>query len=261
MNVLQAIILGIIEGATEYLPISSTFHLIWSAKLLNIPQTDFSKLFEVFIQAGAIAAVLFLYLKTVLTDKKLMLKVITSFIPTAVVGLLLYKVIKNYFFANSWLQLIVFLIVGIAFILYERFGTHKTNQHDLSNLSYQDALMVGLAQALAVVPGVSRAGAVIVALMLLKVRRDEAAKYSFLLAVPTIFAASTLDLFKMRSLVLNHSGNILILIVGTVAAFLSAVVVVRWLVKFLKHHSLAAFGWYRIGLFTILALLFSSLQN
>ncbi len=255
MNFLQAILLGIIEGVTEFLPISSTFHLIWSARIFNIVPTDFTALFEVFIQAGAVAAVVFLYFKTILTDRKLMLKVAASFVPTAVVGFLFYKVIKDYFFNSNLLQLIVFLLVGFIFILYERFGSHKQNKKGLELLSYKDAVIVGLIQALAVIPGVSRAGAVILGLMFLKVRREEAARYSFLLAIPTIFAASALDLFKMRSVLVNNSGNIFLLLVGTMAAFLSAIIVVRWLIKFLQSNSLENFGWYRIGVFAALTLL------
>ena len=256
MNFLHAIVLGIIEGATEFLPISSTFHLIWSAKLLGLVPTDFSRLFEVFIQAGAVGAVVFLYFRTIISDKKLMLKVFASFIPTAVVGLLLYKVIKQFFFNNDFLQLAVFLIVGLIFILYEKFGSHKDNKKGLEMLTYTDAIVVGLVQALAVIPGVSRAGAVILGLMFLKVRREEAAKYSFLLAIPTIFAASALDLFKMRDLLINNSGNISLLLVGTIAAFISAMLVVKWLIKYLQGHSLANFGWYRIAVFTALIFLF-----
>lgn len=255
LNFFQAIVLGIVEGATEYLPISSTFHLIWTSKIMGIQETEFLKLFEVFIQAGAIAAVGYLYFKTILSDRKLMMKVLASFVPTAVVGLLLYKVIKNVFFVNSWLQLVVFFGVGIAFVMFERKRDHKLYSRGLDSLSIKDAMLVGLAQALAVVPGVSRAGAVIICLMLMKVKRDEAAKYSFLLAVPTITAAALLDLIKMRELLINQNGNILLLLVGTIAAFFSALVVVKWLVKFLQHNSMEMFGWYRIVLAAVLLLL------
>ena len=255
LNYFQAIILGIVEGATEYLPISSTFHLIWSSRLLGLNQSEFQKLFEVFIQIGSIAAVGLIYFQTILKDRKLMMKVATSFIPTAVVGLLLYKVIKNVFFVNSWLQLAVFLIVGAVFILFERTNNRKLFSRDLSGISYKEAMLVGLVQALAVVPGVSRAGAVIICLMFLKFRRDEAARYSFLLALPTISAAALLDLVKMRSEVIGQNGNIVLLLIGTMAAFFSAMIVVKWLIKYLQNHSMEVFGWYRVAL-GILLLIF-----
>lgn len=256
MSFLHAIILGIIEGATEFLPISSTFHLIWSANILGILETDFTKLFEVFIQAGAVLAVIFLYFDTITTNSKLMLKVLVSFIPTAVVGLLFYKLIKSYFFTNDMLQLYIFLLIGIIFILYEWFGSHRSNSRKIDDISYVDAVYIGLAQALAVIPGVSRAGAVIIALMVLRYRREDAAKYSFLLAIPTIFAASGLDLFKMRSLLVDGSNNVSVLAVGTLVSFLSATVFIKWFIKYLQNHSLESFGWYRIILFAVLLLIF-----
>ncbi|HLE50124.1 MAG TPA: undecaprenyl-diphosphate phosphatase [Patescibacteria group bacterium] len=254
MNFWQALTLGVVEGGTEYLPVSSTFHLIWTGKILAMPQIEFLKTFEIFIQSGAIAAVLFLYLKTLLSDRKLMAKVLTSFIPTAAVGLVLYKIIKGYFFENDFLQLTIFLAVGILFILYERLADHKANTRELSSLTVNQALAVGLAQALAVVPGVSRAGAVIMGMMLMRFRRDEAAKYSFLLAVPTIFAAAGLDLVKSRAVVFDNGGGWL-LALGFVSAFISALVVIKWLIRYLQRHSLEIFGWYRIAAFFLFSFL------
>lgn len=244
--------MGLVEGATEFLPVSSTFHLIWTGKLLGIEQTEFLKTFEVFIQSGGIAAVLFLYIRTLLSDRRLTGLVLTSFIPTATVGLILYRMIRGYFFENELLQLGVLLLVGIFFILYERFADHTKNTADLTRLSVKGAILIGLAQALAVVPGVSRAGAVIIAMMMLRFRRDEAAKYSFLLAVPTIFAASALDLIQMREVVFSQIGNAYLLGIGFVTAFISALVIVKWFIRFLGQHSLEAFGWYRIALFIVL---------
>ncbi len=257
VNYFQAIILGLVEGATEFLPVSSTFHLIWTGKLIGTVQSEFLKTFEVFIQSGAIAAVLFLYLKYLLENKRLMGLVLAAFLPTASVGLLLYKIIKGYFFENNYLQLFVFIGVGIVFILYEWLAEHKKNQLQLNRLTLKQALIVGFAQALAVVPGVSRAGAVLLVLMMLRFRRDEAAKFSFLLAVPTIFAAASLDLVQTREIVFNHTGSWSLLFVGLVTAFISALVVIRWFIRYLSAHSLAMFGWYRIVLgIYLLSLLF-----
>lgn len=253
MNIWQAIVLGIVEGATEYLPISSTFHLIWTSKILALPVTDFLKTFEVVIQSGAIAAVVFLYSKTVLSDRKLIAKTLTSFVPTAAVGLILFKLIKGYFFENNLLQLFVFAAVGVFFIVYERWRRRKGTGR-LAELTLAQAVVIGFAQALAVVPGVSRAGTVIVAMMILGYRRDEAAKYSFLLATPTIFAAGVLDLVETRAIIFDHGNGPMLLLVGFAAAFFSALIVIHWLIRFLEEHSLELFGWYRIGVFLLLAL-------
>ena len=238
MDLFQAIVLGIVEGATEFLPISSTFHLIWTSKLLQIPVTDFLKLFEVAIQGGAILAVLVLY------GRKISAKVMISFVPTAIVGLVLYKVIKGIFFENMILQLTVFAGMGILFLIFEKI--YKKQNKKIENITYFQALMIGLIQALAVVPGVSRAGAVILGMMGMGVSREESAKYSFLLAVPTILAASVYDLWKMRSLLSGQIENVQLLIVGSIAAFVSALVIVKWFVGFLQKNTLKTFGWYRI---------------
>ncbi len=240
----QAVVLGLVEGITEFLPISSTFHLIWASKILQIPQTEFLKLFEVAIQGGAILAVLVLY------GKKISTKVMVSFIPTAIVGLVLYKIIKGIFFENMILQLSVFAGVGILFLVFERF--YKKKNKKIEDLSYGQALLIGLIQALAVVPGVSRAGAVILGMMGMGVSREESAKYSFLLAVPTILAASLYDLWKMRSLLTGQSENIQLLILGSIAAFVGALVIIKWFIGFLQKHTLEGFGWYRLFLAAIL---------
>lgn len=245
MNYWQAIILGLIEGVTEYLPISSTFHLIWGARLMGLSQSDFQKMFEVVIQSGAILAVIVLYLKQL--NFELAKKVLVSFIPTAVVGLGLYKIIKGIFFENFILQMTVFIGVGIFFIIFEKY--FKNQNKTISKISYKEAIFVGLAQALAVIPGVSRAGAVIVALLFLGIKRDEAAKYSFLLAVPTLLAATALDLVKSRAVVFDNPG---LLLVGLLASFLSAYVVVKWFINFLSKHDLSVFGWYRLAIGVLL---------
>lgn len=245
MDLLQAAILGVLEGVTEFLPISSTFHLIWASRFLGIPETDFVKLFEVVIQSGAVLAVLALYVRTLLTDRALVARLLASFVPTAIIGFLLYKLIKTVFFEDLWLQLAVFLVVGVLFIVLERGWAGRVLTKTAAELSYRDAALVGVAQALAVVPGVSRAGAVIVALMLLGVRRDDAARYSFLLALPTIVAAGAYDLYESRQALAAGSSALLPLVVGSVVAFVSALVVIRWFVRYLQTHTLVPFGVYR----------------
>lgn len=248
MNILQAIILGIVEGLTEFLPVSSTFHLIFSAKLFGLQTSDFLKLFEVFIQSGAIFALVFIYAKMLLTNKKLLISVTYAFIPTAVVGMVLYKVIKGFFFEADWLMLTVFILVGILFILLERYL--KNNQIALikncDHLTPRDSLIIGTSQALSVVPGVSRAGSVIVSMMLLGYKREEAAKFTFLLSLPTIFAASALDLYQSRELLATMTGGWGLLATGSIIALLVAYIVVKWFTSYLASHTLEIFGWYRL---------------
>ncbi len=253
VDYLQSVILGLVEGATEYLPVSSTFHLIWVSRLLGITQTDFQKAYEVIIQAGAILAVVFLYWKIIIKDKQLMLKVLSSFLPTAAVGFILYKIIKNIFFENYLLQLAVFIVIGVVFILYERYRKKKMEK-TLADISYKEALIIGLVQSVAVVPGVSRAGAVILSMMFLGIRRDEAAKFSFLLAIPTLLAASALDIVKTSPILFTQIDKSGYLLIGFLAAFLSALIVVNWFTKYLQKNTLSSFGWYRIVLGIILLL-------
>ncbi len=258
MMFLNAVILGIVEGITEFLPISSTAHLIVASKLLGIPQTDFQKFFEVFIQAGAILAVVFLYTQYVGSHRQLLKNIAFSFIPTAIAGLIFYKLIKNVFFESVLLVTIALFVVGLVFFLVEdliKKGKIKI-ERSITNISWQEAIIIGLGQALAVVPGVSRAGAVIVTMLLMGYRREQAAVYSFLLAVPTILAASFFDLYKMRNVIMDSRGMIGYLFVGLVASFVTALFSVRWLVSYLKNHTLVIFGIYRILLAIILILAF-----
>lgn len=252
MDYLQSVFLGIVEGVTEYLPVSSTFHLIWTSRFLGIPQTEFQKAFEVIIQSGAVLAVVVLYWKILINDKKLILKILSSFLPTAIVGLVLYKSIKNIFFENYLLQISVFLIMGIVFVVYEKYRKNKNLAKTLTDISYKECFIIGFAQAAAVIPGVSRAGAVILTMTFLNIKREEAAKFSFLLALPTIAAASGLDLVKTSPILFTQTDKIGYLIIGFLTAFLSAMVVVKWFIKFLQHHTLSSFGWYRIILGIIL---------
>jgi undecaprenyl-diphosphatase len=250
MNYFDALILGIVEGLTEFLPISSTFHLIVTSKILGLASTDFLKMFEVFIQSGAIFALVFIYLKMLFSDKKLFINVIYSFIPTAIIGFGLHKIIKTIFFESNILMLSVFVLVGIIFIYIER--SHLLLSKNIESLTVRQALLIGLAQALSVIPGVSRAGSVIVAMMFMGYKRDESAKYTFLLSLPTIFAASALDLYQGRELLGSLQGGYTLLAIGFLTSLFVAYFVVKWLIKYLSTHTLEIFGYYRLAVATIL---------
>lgn len=267
MNILHSIILGVVEGLTEFLPVSSTAHLIIVSKVLGLRQTEFVKLFEIFIQSGAMLAVVLIYFKEIIKNKDLMKKIIISFLPTAVIGFLLYKVIKNIFFETSSLIIGAMFVVGVIFIIIEylvktkKLKLFKTinNQQPASpagGLTINNSLLIGLGQSLAVLPGVSRAGSVMVTMMLMGYKREDSAKYSFLLAVPTILSAGLYDLYKSRE-VLDQSVNYLPqLAIGFIVSFLTAYFVIKWFIGFLQKNSLVIFGIYRIILSLLLIQLF-----
>lgn len=257
MTMIHSIILGITEGLTEFLPVSSTFHLIWMSRLLMLPQSDFVKLFEVAIQGGAILAVIMLFWREVVTDQELLKKLMLSFIPTAAVGFVLYTIIKGVFFDSIFFTTSVFIVVGVLFLIIEYLIRHQIlfPTKSIAALTYAGALGIGLFQSLAVIPGISRAGAVLVGMMILGYDRSESAKYSFMLAVPTVLMASAYDLYKMRDMLTMQSNTITLLLVGSLVAGVFGLLSVRWLVGYLQHHSLAVFGWYRIILGIILLLL------
>lgn len=253
MTVPISIILGIVEGLTEFLPISSTAHLIISSSVLHIPQTDFQKFFEVFIQSGAILAVAVLYLGFILKHRKLWKPLLFSFVPTAIIGFGLYKIIKTVFFESTPLIIISMAVIGILFLAVEYLVKNKKLKlyKSTDQINLTEAVVIGLAQAIAVVPGVSRSGIVMVTMMSMGYKREDSAVYSFILAVPTLIAAAGFDLWKMRNMITASSDYMIFIAVGFVVSFVSAYIVIRWFIGFLKKNTLVIFGFYRI----ILALL------
>lgn len=255
MNILQALIISFVEGITEYLPISSTGHQVLASHLLGIPQTEFLKSFEIIIQLGAIAAIVFLYWRVLLQDREVWKRILVAFIPTAIIGFLLYKVIKTFLLGNEWITVGALFIGGIILILVEKTHTEKeTHSEQIKDISLKNAFFIGLIQALSVIPGVSRAGATIVGGMLLGTKRKAAVEFSFLLAVPTMIAATGLDLLKS-----SHSFTIneyFLLIVGLIGSFVTAIITVKYLVKFVQSHTFVSFGVYRILLALLYALIF-----
>ena len=242
---LQAVILGIVEGVTEFLPISSTGHMVLAAHLLHITETDFVKSFEVIIQLGAIAAVVLLYWKKLFLNGKIFLRVSAAFIPTAILGLLLYSKIKHYLLGNTSVVLWSLLIGGVVMIAFERMcSTRQTTTANLESITYKQAIIIGLFQSIAFIPGVSRSAATIVGGLSLGIARETIVEFSFLLAIPTMVAATGLDVIKS-----SHSfagGEVQLLVVGLVTAFVAALFSIRFLLKYLKNHTFTPFGVYRI---------------
>lgn len=257
MNLLNAIILGIVEGLSEFLPISSTGHLILAGKLLGITSTDFVKSFEIFIQSGAILAVLAIYGRELLSKKSFLGKIFVAFLPTAVVGLLLYKFIKTYLLGNVTVTLWALALGGIILIvveLYFRKSNTQNRRSDVTTISYRNAALIGLIQSISIVPGVSRSAASIIGGMLLGLDRKAAVEFSFLLAIPTLLAATGLDLVKT-----NFSFNSqewMYLFAGLISSFVVALLTIKWLLSYVQKYSFIPFGIYRIIIAILLAGLF-----
>lgn len=245
MDYLNSIILSIVEGATEFLPISSTGHLVLASNVLNIPQTDFVKSFEVFIQLGAILAVVFLYWNRLINNFKLWKNILIAFIPTAIIGLAFYKIIKDYFIGNLQITLLALFLGGIVLIFIDKFVKEK-NLDNLEKLTIKQALFIGLAQSVSVIPGVSRAAASMIGGLYEGLNKKTSVEFSFLLAIPTMFAAVGLDLIKSD---FNFStSEWTYLIVGFIGSFLTALFVIKWFIKFVEKKSFFVFGIYRIVL-------------
>lgn len=244
MNILQSFILSIVEGISEFLPISSTGHLILASKLLAIPQTEFVKSFEIIIQLGAILAVVVIYYKKLVLSLNFELykKIIVAFLPSTIFGLLFYKLIKGYLIGNSWVVVLSLLIGGIVMIIFEKYFRHRSKE-----LKYVDYLYIGLFQVLSMIPGVSRAFATIFGGMVVGMKREEATEFSFFLAVPTMAAATGLDLLKTDLSIWTNS-NMTILLIGFVGSFVTAYLAIKFLINFVKRNNFNIFGWYRIVL-------------
>ena len=250
MEFLNTLFLGIVEGVTEFLPISSTGHLILFGDVLGF-KTETSKVFDVVIQLGAILAIVVLYWKVFLSvllnwrmkqAQHFMRNVLLAFLPAAVIGAFAHDAIKQYLF-NSWTVAMAMVIGGVAIIIIEK--TKPAAMIDgTEQMSIKTALAIGFFQCLAMVPGVSRSGATIMGALLCGVERKAAAEFSFFLAVPTMFAATLYDLYKSRH-DLNTDGMSQIAI-GFVVSFIVALVVVKWLVKFIQTHDFKPFAYYRI---------------
>lgn len=247
MDILHAIIFGIVEGITEFLPISSTGHLMLTAQVLGLGQTEFLKTFEIAIQLGAILSVVALYWRSLLVNMEIAKRVITAFLPTAVLGLLFYKIIKRYLLASTHVVLWSLFLGGILLIIFEIIHRHRQESiDDLTAIPYPTAFLIGLFQSVSMIPGVSRSAATIVGGLILGLKRRTIVEFSFLLAVPTMLAATCLDLYKnASSLSVAQLGSLL---VGFVVSFIAALLGVKFLLNFIKHHTFIPFGIYRVGL-------------
>lgn len=274
IELLKVIFLGIVEGITEWLPVSSTGHLILVEEFIKLNVSEaFWEMFMVVIQLGAIMAVVVLYFKElwpfqnqkkakgaleryVKTDKMIMwFKIVVSCIPSIVIGLPFNDFIETHF--NNYLVVSIMLIVyGIFFILIENYNKKRTASiNSVVEIGWKTAFLIGVFQLLAVIPGTSRSGATIIGGILLGTSRTVAAEYTFFLAIPTMFGASLLKLVKFG---LNFTGTeAIILIVGTLVSFVVSILAIKFLMGYIKKHDFKVFGWYRIALGIVVLLFFS----
>ena len=250
---LKAAILGIVEGMTEFLPISSTGHLIVVGSLLDF-NDERGKLFEIVIQSAAILAVMWEYRSKIIevmgglqrgeaAARRFLFNVGIAFLPLAIIGLLLGKYIKAALF--NPITVATTSIIGALFILWAEKRKHTITVESVDDLSWRDALKVGFAQALALIPGTSRSGATIIGGLFFGLSRKAATEFTFFLAMPTLIAATLYEIYKERALL--SVDDLGMWSVGFIASFISAFLCVRWLLRYISSHDFTIFAWYRIG--------------
>ncbi len=249
---IKAAVMGLVEGLTEFLPISSTGHLILAGHLLGL-HDDKSKVFEIAIQTGAILAVIIVYWQKISSTiqalphsaaaQRFAFNVFIGFVPAVILGLLLGKAIKAHLF-TPWVVATTFIVGGFIILWAERRPASTVRIHEVEDMRGRDALKVGLVQCLAMIPGTSRSGATIIGGMLLGLSRKAATDFSFYLAIPTLIGAGAYSLYKERALL--SMADAPMFGVGLLFSFISAWVCVRWLLKFISSHSFEVFAWYRI---------------
>ena len=252
ITLLHALILGVVEGVTEFLPISSTGHLILAGDLLHF-NDEKGKLFEIVIQSGAILAVCWEYRARIMRviaglssdplAQRFALNLLVAFMPAAVLGLLFSKAIKAHLFQA--VPVAMAFIIGGFIILWAERREHRIRVNEVEDLTLMDAFKLGLAQAFALIPGTSRSGATIIGGLLFGLSRKAATEFSFFLAIPTLLAATGYELYKERALL--SADDLGMWAVGFVAAFISAFLCVRWLLRYIASHDFSIFAWYRIA--------------
>lgn len=247
MNYFHVLILSVVEGITEFLPVSSTGHLILVSKYLGIPETDFLKSFEIFIQLGAIMAVVTLYFRKILQHPRILKPVLIAFLPTGIIGLLLYKTVKSYLLGNDMVVVISLAGVGLLLIFLERYWKSRptVSLNTIERLRVPDLLRIGMFQAFSIIPGVSRAGATIVGGLTSRLSRADAVEFSFLLATPTMAAAVGLDLLKSSYAFSRQEYTMLA--VGFIVSWIVATIVMKAFIRFVQTGTFTGFGYYRIA--------------
>ncbi len=244
MTLFQAIILSVVEGLTEFLPISSTGHLILVQKYLSIESSEFSKTFDIVIQLAAILAVVWIFRQKLFSSIKIWKQSIVAFIPTGIIGFLLYKLIRDVLFERPLITVYSLLLGGLVLLLVDRLKNLNQGKKEFLNLSTLRLLDIGLFQSISIIPGVSRSAASIVGGLLSGLSRSQAVEFSFFLAIPTMLAATGYDLLRSG---LNFSlREYQTLFIGCIFSFLAALLAIRFFLEFVKKHDFTAFALYRI---------------
>ena len=252
MHIFHAVILAIVEGITEFLPVSSTGHMIITQKLLGIESDSFVKLFTVNIQFGAILSVIVLYWKRFFQTFDFYLKLFVAFLPAAILGFLFIGYINQ--MLESVLVVAISLVIGGVILLFIDSWFNKPSENQ--KISFPKALIIGLFQVIAMIPGVSRSAATIIGGLTQKLNRKNATEFSFFLAVPTMFAASAYEMFKSYKSIQPQHINLLI--IGNVVAFLVAMLAIKGFIAFLTKHGFKVFGYYRILVGVIILILLAT---
>jgi undecaprenyl-diphosphatase len=244
-NILHVFIFGIVEGVTEFLPVSSTGHLMLTAKILQISQSEFVKSFEIVIQLGAILSVAVLYWQRLIRGYEIWKRLFVAFLPAALIGAVLYSFIKRYLLGNSNVVLWSLFLGGFFLIIFEMLYREKPSAaDDLEAISYPKALIIGLFQSVAMIPGVSRAAATIIGGLVVGLKRKTIVEFSFLLAIPTMLAAAALDLFKSANVF--KPEQFVLLGAGFLVSFFVAIIAIKFFLAFIKRHNFIFFGVYRM---------------
>lgn len=254
MDFITAVILGVVQGVSEFLPISSTGHMILASHLMGLKHTDFLKSFEIAIQTGTILSVVVLYGRTLLVDIEVIKRLVVAFLPTGILGLTLYRMIKGYLLGSEAVVLWALLIGGVILVVFEWWYREEPDAaSEIRDISYKNALIIGLFQSIAMIPGVSRSASTIVGGLMLGLKRKTIVEFTFLLAVPTMLAATGYDLIRSGSQF--SAGEFQYLLAGFVTAFVVALISIKFLLSFIKTHTFIPFGVYRIVLVVFWVLL------
>jgi undecaprenyl-diphosphatase len=261
MTILEAIIIAIVEGLTEYLPVSSTGHMILATSILGITPDDFTKFFTVNIQLGAILAVVVLYFKRFFKTFDFYFKLLVAFTPAAVFGIIFSDKIDE-LLESPLVVAISLLVGGIILLLIDKWIPEKTvTDIEEQEVSYVNAFIIGLFQCIAMVPGVSRSASTIIGGLTQKLNRKTAAEFSFFLAVPTMFGATakkSLDLYQDKGIEFFNSERLMLLTIGNIVAFIVAMVAINGFISYLSKHGFKMFGWYRIIVGAIIIILIAN---
>ncbi|MBX3502950.1 MAG: undecaprenyl-diphosphate phosphatase [Alphaproteobacteria bacterium] len=268
LTILKAALLGILEGLTEFLPVSSTGHIILMQELIGF-QGPKGKVFEIVIQLGAILAVCWLYRakmwRTALdirrdpVAQRFAANIVIAFLPAVVIGVLFHRQIKEVLL-NAWVVSVALIVGGFVILLIERFAPRPSVKR-VDDMDWKLALKIGIFQCLAMIPGTSRSAATIMSARVFGADRATAAEFSFFLAIPTMLGAAVYDTFKNRASLGADSGGILLIVVGFVLAFVAAMLVVRAVVSFVSRYGFGIFAWYRIMLGSVALVLLAAFQH